>query len=618
MSLISELRRRNVFRVGAAYVVSSWLIIQVAETLFPLFGFGTGPARVVVVVLAIGFVPALVIAWAFELTPEGLKRDDEVDSVRSVLPHSGQKWDRTISVILAVAVTFFALDKFLLEPTRDLRRESKIVQQAHEDALRFADVEAAIAVLPFAGPVSDTDYDYLPDSFTIDLIDALAANRNLRVISETSAFYVREQSIATEEIGRQLNVGFVLNGSLSLDEDQIRIRTELVEIDGDTALWSESFDGSLEDLSSIRDEIVSEVTGKLNVADRSDGETEDAVHPDAYGLFLQARYLAKQFTPASTEQAAKLYNDAIEIDPNFSNAWSGLGWVYANQVSSGQASADDVLDLAREANWTALAIDPANARAFANIGWIAMSMDGNLAQAASHYSRALALDESDPGILSGSAVLSEALGRTEQAIALYKFSSARDPVNATLHSNLAAAYLSAGQIDNAIESIQTSIALSPKLIGSNYLLGLALLLKGDAAAALDSFEQEIDEEWHVKGRALALHDLERAVEFDQAFNQLKTDWGDEWPSEIAAVYSWTGDADAAFKWLDKALEAEESGLFDLRLSALFQNLHDDARWSAFLQKTGGVASQLERIEFDINLPGAQTRPGLGNGLPARE
>ncbi|MGI9202648.1 MAG: tetratricopeptide repeat protein [Woeseiaceae bacterium] len=618
MSLISELRRRNVFRVGAAYIVSSWLIVQVAETIFPLFGFGTAPARVVVVVLTIGLIPALVLAWAFELTPEGLKRDDEAKRVRSVLPDSGQKWDRAISVILAVAVTFFALDKFLLEPTRDSRRESKIVRQAQEDALRSAYAEASIVVMPFASPGSDPEYAYLPDSFSIELIDALAANRALRVISETSAFYVREQNVATDEIGQQLNVGYLLGGSLSLDDDQIRIKTELIEIDGGTQLWSETFDGSLEDLSSVRDEIVNEVAGKLNVASRDDNETKDAVHPDAYRLFLQARYLSNQFTPASIAQAAALYDDAIEIDPNFSNAWSGLGWVYANQVSSGQRTADEALDLAREANWTALAIDPANARAFANIGWIAMSIDGNLAQAASHYSRALALDDSDPGIVSGSAVLSEALGRTEQAIALYKFSSARDPVNATLHSNLAAAYLSAGQLDEAIESIQTSIALSPTLLGSNYLLGLALLLKGDALAALESFEQEVDEEWHVKGRALALHDLDRAVEFEQAFNQLQSDWGEEWPSEIAAVFAWIGDTDAAFQWLDKALEAEESGLFDLRLSALFQKLHDDARWPAFLQKTGGVASQLERIEFDVNLPGAQTQTGPGNNLPARE
>lgn len=278
------------------------------------------------------------------------------------------------------------------------------------------------------------------------------------------------------------------------------------------------------------------------------------------------------------------------------------GWVYANQTGSGHLAPEEALDLAREATWTALALEPNDARAYANVGWIALNYDNDLALAARHYSRALSLDPNGAGIVNGAAVLTEMLGRTDEAVVLHEYSIARDPVDANRHSNLAVAYITAGRYDDAIASIQTAITLSPQRIGAHYLKGLANLLNGDAQSALAAFERESDEEYRVKGRALAYHDLGQDSEAAAALLELREKWGGQWPSEVAQVYAWTGDTEAAIKWLDKAIEANESGINEQALSPLYYKIEADPRWHALIKQWGHSPEQLAAINFEVELP----------------
>jgi len=305
MSLIRELRRRNVFRVAAAYVVASWLLIQVAETIFPLFGYGDTPARIVVVVLAIGLIPALIFAWAFELTPEGLKKESEVDRSQSIAPHTGKKLDRMIMVVLALALGYFAFDKFVLTPQREAAQQQQTVEQlasATEQARQQGRTEAlvesygdqSIAVLPFTDMSSAKDQEYMSDGLAEELLNLLAKLPQLWVISRSSAFSFKGKDIAIPEIARQLNVAHILEGSVRKSGNTLRITAQLIEARSDTHLWSETWDRPLDDIFAIQDEIAATVVEQLKVTLLGAVPQVQETDPEAYALNLQVRHLGRQ------------------------------------------------------------------------------------------------------------------------------------------------------------------------------------------------------------------------------------------------------------------------------------------------------------------------------------
>ena len=263
MSLLTELKRRNVLRVVAGYVAVSWLAIQIVETLFPMFGLSDAAARGVVIALAIGFIPALVFAWIFELTPEGFKRDAEVDHGAPGMRELGNRFDRLIIVMLVFAVAFFAFDKFVLDPARDVAREAAAEQRGRSRALVESYGEKSIAVLPFVNMSSDPEQEYFSDGIAEELLNLLAQIQELRVISRSSAFSFKGKDIEIPEIAERLNVAHILEGSVRKSGNKIRITAQLIEASTDTHLWSQTYDRELEDIFAIQDEIAADVVGHL-------------------------------------------------------------------------------------------------------------------------------------------------------------------------------------------------------------------------------------------------------------------------------------------------------------------------------------------------------------------
>ncbi|MGB5490026.1 MAG: hypothetical protein WBM76_04280, partial [Woeseiaceae bacterium] len=214
MQLFSELKRRNVFRVGAAYVVLSWLIIQVVETIFPPFGFGDGAIRAVVITLGIGLIPVLIFSWAFELTPEGLKLDKDVDPSQAVGMRTGKMLDRGIVVVLLVALSYFAFDKFVLDPTRDAQQLKTARQEGRSEAIIAIVGDRSIAVLPFVDMSPQGDQSYFSDGVSEELLNLLATLPAVRVTSRSSAFSFKDKGLSVPEIAERLNVSYVLDGSV--------------------------------------------------------------------------------------------------------------------------------------------------------------------------------------------------------------------------------------------------------------------------------------------------------------------------------------------------------------------------------------------------------------------
>ena len=613
MSLFNELKRRNVFRVGAAYVVAAWLLIQVAETIFPLFGFDDSPARVVVILLAIGFLPTLAFAWAFEMTPEGLKKEKDVDRSKSVTPYTGKKLDQMILVVMVLALAYFSFDKFVLSEQREATMErqanerlasatEQARQQGRSEALVVHFSDNSIAVLPFVDMSVDKDQEYMSDGIAEELLNLLAKIPELRVISRSSAFSYKGKDIKLAQVAEELNVSHILEGSVRKAGNRIRITAQLIEARTDSHLWSETYDRALDDIFAIQDEISAMVVNQLKIKILGATPHLRETNPEAYSLYLRARHLQSQGSAESYLQSNALYKQAVAIDPDYVEAWDGLANSYMAQANRSLMEADEGYELARAAAEKALAIDPNYALALAHMGWIAIAHDNDPARAASFYERALQLDPGNPDILSNAASLLFFLGRNQESIALNEYANARDPVNSVGLSNVAYLYMVVGRLEEAVSSYEEALRLSPTSIGDHYYMGTALLLMGKPQAALATMQQEPYDVYRLLGEALVYHDLGDQRASDAALAELIEKHEADWSYNIAYVLAYRNEADRAFEWLEKAAEYSDPGLVEVMSKPEFANIRGDARWLPFLESVGKAPAQLAAIEFKVSLP----------------
>ena len=608
MSFLKELKRRNVIRVGAAYIIIAWLVAQVLQLIFESFGTPNWAIKTVLVLLAAGLPFSLFFSWAFEMTPEGLKREHEVDRTQSITPQTGKQLDRMIIGVLVLSLVYFAYDKFVLSAGRETAAIESAVEAAASQALTAqaaaeeaaAKIKKSIAVLPFVNMSDDASNEFFSDGLSEELLNLLAKIPELRVTSRSSAFSYKGKDFKIPDVGRELKVSYVLEGSVRKAGNQVRITAQLIKVDGDVHFWSETYDRSLDNIFAIQDEIAAAVVTQLKLKLFADVPTVQQTDPEAYALFLQARHLSNLLTPEGWEQANVLYQQAIAIDPDYANSWAGLSRNYVNLTGYNLLPPEEGYRKALEAANQALAIDPKNAMAYSSLGWIAMTYEDELAVAARHMERAMELEPNNLSVIRNSANLVMRLGRLNEAIAVGEYVATRDPVNPVGYLNLSNNYIMAERLDEAIKSARTALWLSPGIGGARYRLGEAFLRKGQPEQALAFFRLEEDDEWRVKGTALASYDLGRLTVYEQAFTELRERWGERWPIEIAHVYAWIGDADEVFSWLEKELEV--NGLSGVMVDNFFTSLHDDPRWQPLLEKGGVSASQLAAIDFKVTLP----------------
>jgi adenylate cyclase len=619
LSLFNELKRRNVFRVGAAYVVGAWLLIQVAETIFPLFGFDDAPARIVVIVLAIAFVPSLIFAWAFELTPEGLKKESEVDRTQSIAPNNDKKLDRMIMVVLALALGYFAFDKFVLTPQREVEQlaaleQQKIteVQQAHQAGRTAGLVESygdnSIAVLPFVNMSSDVEQEYFSDGISEELLNLLTKVNGLRVISRTSAFSYKGSDKTTPQIADELNVAHVLEGSVRKAGDRIRLTVQLIEASSDTHLWSEIYDRELKDIFAIQDEVAALVVEQLKI-ELDVGLIQVARHdPHAYALYLEAAQILE--AKVDMDRAEKLLLKVLDIDPEYLDAKVDLSWVYVRRADDAFDSSDhelvDQLDARREEILNEVAaINPDNVQLNVALGWDNMR---NVEIATPYIERALATDPHNSRALNVAVVLLTRLWRQHEAVPIGEYVYRRDPLNIPAQWNLARAALNDGQYELAEKTYRTYDEVSPGNARIQWLIGLTFLLRGNAQAALEQFRKQVAHDGlRLQGTALALHDLGRQDDSDAAMAALIAieGWGDYeglQPFFIATAYAWIEDADRAFEYLEKQREIY-SGVFRVEThSPLYQKIENDPRWIPFRESVEVGPERLGVVEFNPRLP----------------
>jgi TolB-like protein/Tfp pilus assembly protein PilF len=494
LSLFNELKRRNVLRIGAAYVVGAWLLIQVAETIFPLFGFGDTPARLVVIVLSIGFIPSLILSWVFEFTPEGLKKDADVDSEKAVAQSTGRKLDRIILVVLALALGYFAFDKFVLDPVED----EQIAQSARQEGLTAALIESlgdrSIAVLPFENRSNREEDQFFTDGIHDDLLTTIAKIGSMTVISRTSVMEYRDTLKKIPQIAKELGVANILEGGIQRSGNHVRINVQLIDAATDKHLWAEIYDRELtaENLFAVQSEITRIIADALQAELSTDEQRRLKARPtdnlQAYEAYMRGRQLMATRNSANLKLAIEEFSKATRLDPLFALAWVGVA--DSNMIAH---SGEDLLPIVEEAVKNALAIDNELGEAYASLANI-HSYYNRHDEAEMAYQKAIELS---PNYATAYYRYSNFLGiyplRIREQVELARKAAELDPRSSILSLNLGQKYLNQGLYTLAEGQFQKVIEIDPDFApGYSRLTVLYMLYMGQFDKALDPANKAVE------------------------------------------------------------------------------------------------------------------------------
>jgi len=399
MKILVELQRRNVIRMAGLYLVGAWLVTQVAATLLPVFEAPGWVMKALVALLAVGFLAALMFSWVFELTPDGLKRDGDVEVTESIAPQTRRRMDRMLLVGMALALGYFAVDKFVLAPSRLADSAPQLVTPtpANTGAATPAASPAqaaleskSIAVLAFADLSQGKDQEYFSDGVAEEILNALAKVKDLKVAGRTSSFYFKGRNEPLANIGSTLGVAHVLEGSVRKQGERLRISAKLLRISDGVQMWAETFDGTDADIFALQESIAQQVTTELKVALNAgaQGRLVDAGtnNPTAYALYLRATDVFNRRESGEFLNAIKLLQEAVALDPNFARAYSRLATLYY--------TVDAHVDAGRSVE-QALRLDPKLAEPHAVLGAIENDQ-ARYPQARVALEQALRLEPNDP------------------------------------------------------------------------------------------------------------------------------------------------------------------------------------------------------------------------------
>ncbi|MGB5212009.1 MAG: hypothetical protein WBN31_09850 [Gammaproteobacteria bacterium] len=555
-SLVSELKRRNVFRVAVLYGIVAWVLIQIVDVVMPRLGIPEWGVTLVIVLLAIGLPIALIFAWAFELTPDGIKRTREVDPDVSVTPDTGHKLNHLIIGVLGIAVAYLLVDKFFLEDTTDTGSGPSQAQLGEMPSL------TSIAVLPFVDMSPDKDQEYFTDGISEELLNLLAKIQDFKVAGRTSSFAFKNKNEDLRVIGEKLGVATILEGSVRKQKDQIRVTAQLVKVDDGYHLWSETYDRELDDVFAIQDEIATEVVSALK--HKLLGAEDKAVlasaprtqKPEAYTAYLRGKHVMRVRNEENLYLALREFRHATGVDPDFAPAWAGVANAYTLLANYEYRPATEVLPLASDAVDRALVLDPQLSEAWAAKGLLLMQDDRGSEDTVAVLEKAVALNPSDAQTLMWLGTELRSAGRYEEANATLARAYQVDPLFPTLLSNLVIFYSGAGDRAGTFRYLNELESVAPKAITTYRSRALAYWNLGQAdeayktvreayaAGVLDSLTLGLLADW-----SIAYGDPDQATRYAVVMRQ------------INPLSPWATTTDASILYLD-GREQEAADLLD--------------------------------------------------------
>ena len=607
INFFAELKRRNVYKVAITYAVVAWLFIQAASILLPTFEAPTWVMKAFVVFLALGFVISVMISWAFEATPQGLKRTENVPAdVAAKLPTWSPRKFATFVVGVAVIAAGLLAYQFL-------RPKSAATPRQSEAATAAPMTNKSVAVLAFANLSDDKGSEYFSDGISEELLTVLQKIPGLHVAARTSAFSFKGKNATAQEIGQKLGVAHLVEGSVRKAGDAVRIAARLTQVDTGEQIWSENFTRNLKDVFAVQTElaqtIVEQLRGQLTggavdpaakaaiQAQVQAAEKGGTKNVEAHESYLQGRFFANRHSEKETDQARAAFERAVELDPKFALAWAGLAqthiWSCNYATEGGQKGFNAHLAAALETLQRALALEPDLPDALFARATIEINFDYNWKGAAETLRRALALAPQDPALLMEAGNLAQARGEMTQSLDLFRRAAALDPVNAQARAFLGGSLSVLGHQEEARAEYARVIELNSSAPFSHAGVGQSYLLQGKFEEAATAAQKDAADWARLLIVSCARWAQKRVPESDAALAELIAKTGETAAYQVAEVYGYRNDKDHAFEWLERARRQHDAGLPALRADRLLTNLYNDPRWDAFLRTMGLADDQLK-------------------------
>ena len=577
MILLNELKRRGVIRVVLGYLAAAWLLLQIADLVLPAYGFSEQSMAILIQIVALGIIPAAISAWVFEWTPEGVTRD-----TGQTIPGSrARRMDRAIIVVLLLAVGYFAVDKFFIEPR---------VQVA---------IDRSIAVMPFVNMSSDPEQDYFSDGLSEELLNLLAKVRQLRVVSRSSSFAYRGEDINISEVGEALNVAYVLEGSVRKAGDRIRITAQLIEAATDKHLWSETYDRDLVDIFAIQDDVSAQIIDQLKIELTGEAPHAYRTDPATYALFLRAKARLNQSGLYGDPEAVRIMEDVVASDPDYVPALMYLATIIGYESRNNGPEAIYPFEEAdrkiKELIDRTLAIDPNNAHALIRSAWEVFTEDHDTARAARMVEYALEQNANNGETLRPAMAFALYIGDFDTRLRLAKHTIERDPSCLPCMNDYVNELIRAGRLDEAELIARTRMAMAPH---GEKGMGDVYMARGDFDNAFEIYGKISHDPSRITYQARSLHAGGDLRGFERLKNELVEKY--DIPLFLAMLYALEGETEAAVNSLQRQFE-ESIRMFGFTLrDPMFGSLHGEHGWEELRERSGLTEAII--ADTKLNLP----------------
>jgi TolB-like protein/tetratricopeptide (TPR) repeat protein len=589
----AELKRRNVYKVAVAYAVVGWLIAQIATQIFPFLEIPNWIVRLVIVLIAIGFPIALVIAWAFEATPEGIKRTEVADAKHE---HSrGKTWIYVVIIGAAISVALFFVGRYTAGNNASAART--------EAAAGSSIPQKSIAVLPFDNLSRDPDNAYFAEGVQDEILTRLAKVADLKVISRTSTQRFKSAPSDLRDIAKQLGVANILEGSVQKANDQVRVNVQLINAMSDAHLWADTYDRKLIDIFSVESEIAKTIADTLQAKLTGSEKQMIAAQPTndtaAYELYHKGQSLWGKRTGDNIPKAIAFYEEAIARDRNYALAYAGLAQAYILLPFYTGADRFDAYLKAKDAALKALRLDSNLAEAHAALGKVLFFSEIDLAGAMREYKRAIELAPNDATAHHwlGNDTLA-ALGQFEEGIAEGRRSVELDPLSIVINVDLGETFYYARRYDEAARQMRKALEIDPTSFYAHYNFGIVLQLMGDLPGAIAEYEKAkqlgdnpLVSALCAQAKALA-GDKNAALRMLSDFDELSKH-GEVVGYCRTLLYLSLNNKDEAMRWLEQGFkERDGSNICWIKVDPLLDPLHGNPRFEALVQKV--IAPKTQR------------------------
>ena len=614
-NIFEELKRRNVYKVAVAYVVVAWLLIQAASIMLPAFEAPAWVMKVLISALLIGFPIALGLSWAFEITPEGIKRESEITPEKSIAQHTGRK---IVGLTIAVAVLAAALFAFQMLRPKAARvgtvgeavsfppkQDGKLTASPTNPGTSIPSAsvpDKSIAVLPFDNLSDDKANAYFAEGIQDEILTRLAKVADLKVISRTSTQHFKSAPENLREIARQLGVMNILEGSVQKSNDQVRVNVQLINALTDAHLWADMYDRKLTDIFAVESDIAKTIADTLQAKLTGSEQRAIAAHPtentEAYQLYLQGRFFWNKRTGPDLRKAIDYFGKAVAKDPNYAQAYAGLAQSWLLLPAYGGGAPADCFPESEKAVKKALALDETSVDAHAALGDLKAVYYFDYPGSKAELERAIQLDPNSATAhhwLANQALAN--MGQTGRALTEMKRAMELDPLSLVINTNLGVAYYSAGKIDQAIQQLRRTVEMDGNFYFARWNLGVALELKGEPQEAIAEYKKAIEVgggDPSLMGYLGRIYGLTgRKEEAQKILEDLRRMRGEKYTSAyaLACVYVGLGDKDKAMNWLERGYQEHDGfSLGAIRVDPLLASLRGDPRFEALAEKIVPLAT----------------------------